>query len=86
MKQLTFPFKYEPSSQHTLESFKERMKARQEAANQTFEGSVNDNNVIYLRDESGFGECVIPADLTFNRDCERCEECECDPFDEVKGG
>lgn len=111
MKQMHFEFQYEPSAQHTLESFKARQAIRAAEAKkdqQAFtpeeikraqdynlgckkEGSVNatKSNVIHLRDESGFGECVVPAELSIPHDgCGACGIMDCvdDVYDQVKGG
>jgi hypothetical protein len=79
---------YEPSWNHTYESFAARQKMRLEEAlrNQNaIEGSVSEPlllppPVIYLRDESGFGPADIPA-----TECCGFEPVE-DVYDAVPGG
>ena len=61
------PFVYEPAAHHTFESFSARMKKRMAEARKDqsafrAEEVRSNGQPILLRDESGFGEAVIPVD------------------------
>ena len=84
-KMVLAPSGYEPSWEHTLDSFKNRMNARSAEAKrdrEAIEGRLTaPPKVIYLRDESGFGPLMatpVYDDITEIR--------QLDFFEEAMGG